>query len=207
MGIKLLLHLCVSLNRCQICCWLKQVKICSHLTTGHEIVRWFWSEIWSLCGAVVKKELSKNFVQASFVWELVESFFKCLSKSFRLAIWLRMIRSCCNVVDTFSSAKALEMFRNELRTVVWDNCFWISPASNLSVVSCNVVLCISKISGHFEYASTMMRKEKPLSGLAKSIWIRSHGAEGICHGWRGTLTGVELLALPLLWHLDPFFLL
>ena len=64
----------------------------------------------------------------------------------------------------------------------------------ISMVLCEVVLDMVITSGHFECASTMMRKVLPRKGPAKSTWRRFHGASGQTHGCSGVTAGEDFTA-------------
>ena len=60
---------------------------------------------------------------------------------------------------------------------------------NTSIVFEDVMEFITCTSGHFECASTAIKNICPINGPAKSICIRSQGAEGHFHGCDEALGG------------------
>ena len=57
-----------------------------------------------------------------------------------------------------------------------------------------VVLDMVITSGHFECASTTVRKVLPRKGPAKFTWRRFHGASGQTHGRSGATAGEDFTA-------------
>ena len=63
---------------------------------------------------------------------------------------------------------------------------------NSAMVFSAVVVIIGITSGHFEWASTMIRNDLPRNGPAKSMHSRCHGRVGQIYGWRVVGAGLFL---------------
>ena len=77
---------------------------------------------------------------------------------------------------------------------------WANICLNTSIVLEAVMEFITCTSGHFECASTAIRNMFPIKGPAKSIWIRSQGAEGHSQGCSEAFGG----AFWFTWHPEHF---
>lgn len=68
--------------------------------------------------------------------------------------------------------------------------FRANTVRKISIVLNEVIFFIGKTSGHFECASTIMRKFSFKNGPAKSMCILCHGADGHSQGCTGALVGL-----------------